>query len=180
MKKFIVVCALFLFSMFGFVSCAVDEPPGQVAVNELTPTETPETIPTAPPTYGYNGLNPERELQIIRAFDIWWAQNHDTRLSVDVIFGTQYFGTFAGREVVYMHVGIVFTDNTPGEIIAGLTFTYPHGGLGEDHSYMSEATGGVHLWLHDDGEFMCICVGYERGLLTAEDIGIIWERYNEW
>jgi len=67
------------------------------------------------------------------------------------------------------------------EEIAGYIFVFPHLSFFRDlHTEMHDFGGGVHLWLHDDGEFMCICVGYERGLLTAEDIGVIWERYNEW
>jgi len=184
MKKITIICVLLL--IFVLVGCADGDLPEQGSAYEPTkPTFNPETTPAEPRTTEPPGLTPERELQIRENFLLWTNANDALFwLTLDIVYGMHHFGTFDGREVVSIQAYKDFTDNMVYHDVARYTFAFGNGGWEGAHSIDTDLgesmTGGVHLWLHDNGEFMCICVGYERGLLTAEDIGVIWERYNEW
>ena len=168
MKKAIILCALLL--LFGLVGCSDNVPPGQEVPYEtagLTNVETP-----APERLE---LSAERELQIRENFLVWLHNAGRDCVELDYVKVTRYFGTFDGREAVFMLANVDDTFGSAEEKVAGYDFVFGSSGWAGEHEAV--ARGGVHIWLHDDGDWMCFCVGYERGYLTAEDIGLIWERY---
>jgi len=189
MRKITIIFALLL--IFALIGCANDEPPEQGSAYEptkptfnpeATPTETPTHEPVEPSVTEPPGLTPERELQIRENFVVWLYEGCENPFTLDHVLGVEHFGTFDSYEVIYMHASTEVLPSTTGETIAGYDFMFPYIIVSWDEHVSDQdyPSGGVHLWLHDDGEFMCICVGYERGYLTAEDIGVIWERYNDW
>ena len=90
-----------------------------------------------------------------------------------------YYGTFDGREIVFIVGAETWETAGTREYVAGYLFSFSSRGLYDEHSdnWQVNPGGGVRIWLHDDGDWMCFCVGYERGYLTAEDIGLIWARH---
>ncbi|MCL2546887.1 MAG: hypothetical protein FWE06_06800 [Oscillospiraceae bacterium] len=166
MKKIVFLCALGL--MLGFAGCTTDER----AVQEY-PYETP--VLTSVPEY--IRLSQERELWVRENFLAWLQENTSGGRELDDVTVARYYGTFGLREVVYMYVdGADFAQAEMTEYVAGYSFWFGNLGWSGEHGENSDGWGGVHIWLHDDGEFMCICLAYERGHLTAEDVGVIWER----
>ena len=120
-------------------------------------------------------LSVEKELQIREGFFVLLHESENDWVELDDILIARYYGTFGGREVVSM--GGTFGFDMAGfeRTIAGYHFWFPHMGfyLHRDGDH----TRGIHIWVHDNGNFMCICEAYEDGLLTAEDIGVIWEQH---
>jgi len=204
MKKLIIICALVM--ILGLIGCANDEPTEQGPAYEPTETPAPE-FPVLNDErkveLGRNFIIQFPELYLVEHWEYWGVSPYDlwdilskdseewSLLPQEVreYFGhvnslaprvDGYFGTFNEREVVLIEPWS-FDQAHMMEEIAGYTFRFPTMGwyVGRDGWGAPgwDGWGGVHLWLHDDGEFMCICVGYERGYLTAEDIGVIWERY---
>jgi len=177
MKKVIILCALLL--LFGLAGCADSAPPAQEPTQETAgaTTETLESTPIETPAVELPQLSAEREMQIRENFRIWWGWD-DSPSEIDPDFRLRlfYFGTFNGREVVWIDGGGDEAEML--EEVAGYTFWFGHLGshVGKHVNDWGD-DGGVHIWLHDDGDWMCFCIGYERGYLTAEDIGLIWERY---
>ncbi|MCL2547522.1 MAG: hypothetical protein FWE06_10155, partial [Oscillospiraceae bacterium] len=145
-----------------------------------TPIETP--LPERPI------LSQERELEIVESFREWawplfagrsYVCEQELAHSLERGYLEYYFGTFNGREALGIFVPFGADLATMRENVAGYSFVFPDLGWYFVHSdsFDGRSDGGVHIWLHDDGDWMCFCVGYERGYLTAEDIGLIWALY---
>ena len=177
MKKFLTLCAFAL--LFVLVAC--------VSNTYLTQEQTTETLyptPTETSMPQLFELSQEREFEIRRNFCRWMRNANITYQCVDYqclereLSSTDregYFGTFNGYEIVSF---IATADLAMmSETIAGYEFRFGHLGWSFIEHYANREGDGVHIWLHDDGDFMCICIGYERGYLTAEDIGVIWARH---
>ena len=132
---------------------------------------------------------PDRELRIRENFLAWLYEKGRADLTLDDVAIARYYGTFDGREVVFMDVrDAIFDEAVLEHEVAGYNFVFGNMGWYEGHYRSIDEWGvtistyGVHIWLHDSGEFICICDGYERGFLTAEDIGAIWtwDRWYGW
>ncbi|MCL2547524.1 MAG: hypothetical protein FWE06_10165 [Oscillospiraceae bacterium] len=176
MKKKIYIGALVL-TCGLIIGCADSAPPAQEPSYETagqTAVETGEPTLTATLEPEHFGLSDARELQLQESFLAWIYANTNKELLPYRPTIWQYFGTFSRREVVFMDTWEFVNHGEIEEVVAGYTFVFPHSGRTIAHG---NDQGGVHIWLHDDGDWMCFCIGYERGYLTAEDIGLIWERY---
>ena len=69
-----------------------------------------------------------------------------------------------------------FEDAIMWHDVAGYEFYFAHMGFHHDGSL--GRWGGSHILAYVNGEFMCFSEAYERGYLTAENIGEIWSRHN--
>jgi len=146
-----------------------------------------DTLDNEAPARIVAGYSHERELRVRQNFLAWLHENVSTNWTLDDVTVFRYYGTFDGREVVFMDVyGAIFDEAILEHEVAGYNFIFSNMGWGHyrrtDEHGVTISTYGVHIWLHNDGEFMCICDGYERGYLTAEDIGTIysWREWHDW
>jgi hypothetical protein len=121
--------------------------------------------------------NNNNDLHLREGFQRWISENAGTSWSppLEYISVRWHYGTFSGHEIVRMGMREWgFDDAVMYQRVAGYSFTFPNMGF-----YHSDRPHSTHIWAFVGGNFMCFTHAYERGYLTAEDIGKIWSAHNE-
>ena len=177
-----------LFALLFLVACtsapdAGGDPQITVAPTENVPPPVVTEPPEEPPVYDTMLTLRQNFVEFFGITDIPTPPDFpdwEEVLALDRVQIALYFGTFSGREVVKLHPLGAIDLPVYTKTVAGYEFEFGHTGqfpLEEDGVH--DGTG-VPVWVHDNGNFMCICEAYEDGLLSAEDIGVIWEQWNEY
>ena len=157
MKKLYLLCTVFL--ILGLIGCHADAPSAGGDQEVIPPPNTKPPI-----------LNADRELLIRENFFEWRFGENDSFYTLDNISVSHYYGTFREREVVTINVTYMdFSAAIDERNVAGYDFFWGMGG----------GTNVIQIHVHDNGDFMCFSEAYERGYLTAEDIGVIWAQHRE-